>query len=352
MKQVIKKLLPRNLLGQIKSTYEQFDVILIQLFSRNGFLASVYYAFFSQQFYREHKAVLQGRLAYEDSLKQITESSILLRRNIHRIEKGLIMRPRRDIFAGGYISETVDCYCMAIASVDLCADEKKWASDVLQKYFSIVGQDQVIDEAKKRFEAVCLNSESGSIPYPHADLPACPVDYDELLTLFKRRRSVRWFQDKAVDISLINKAVDAATLAPSACNRQPFEFHVISDTDKATDIANCAMGTVGFADNLPCMIAIVGNLDAYPAERDRHIIYIDGALASMQLMLACETLGLSTCSINWPDIELREKMLMKKLGLAYHQRVVMLMAVGFADPDGGIPFSQKKNSSLLVKEVK
>jgi len=30
-------------------------------------------------------------------------------------------------------------------------------------------------------------------------------------------------------------------------------------------------------------------------------------LAAMQLMLAFETLGLSTCSINWPDIEIAEK---------------------------------------------
>ena len=55
------------------------------------------------------------------------------------------------------------------------------------------------------------------------------------------------------------------------------------------------------------IVQVVGNLAAYPLERDRHLIYIDSALASMQLMLAAETLGLSTCPINWPDVDFAEQ---------------------------------------------
>ncbi|WP_392343435.1 nitroreductase family protein [uncultured Shewanella sp.] len=353
MKQALVKLLPKNAISTLKSKIDSVDLMIIRLFSKNGFLASFYYTFFSRQFYREHKAVLEGRLAYEHSLALIGETCILLRRNTHRLEKGLIMQPRREIFADGYILETVECYNAAITSTVLCRDEKKWATDVLTRYFDVVGHNSNIDKARAIFSPLSTaDSETLSVPYAYKDLPDCPVDYDQLLTLFRRRRSVRWYQDKSVDIADIRKAVNAASLAPSACNRQPFEFHVVNDSDKATDIANCAMGTVGFSDNLPCIIAIVGNLNAYPAERDRHIIYIDASLASMQLMLSLETLGLSTCSINWPDIEQREKMLNKKLKLKYHERVVMLLAVGYADKDGGIPFSQKKSDSLLVKEVK
>ena len=62
------------------------------------------------------------------------------------------------------------------------------------------------------------------------------------------------------------------------------------------------------------------------------LVYIDGSLAAMQLMLALESLGLSSCSINWPDVEERERQLAKILGLAYQERTVMLLAVGYADP--------------------
>lgn len=105
------------------------------------------------------------------------------------------------------------------------------------------------------------------------------------------------------------------------------------------------MGTAGFSENFQCVIVIVGDLSAYPFEKDRHIIYIDGALASMQLQLALETLGLSSCSINWPDIERHESEMANELQLEKYERPIMLLAVGYADGDALVPYSDKKKSS-------
>ncbi|MFT5547949.1 MAG: nitroreductase [Rheinheimera aquimaris] len=99
------------------------------------------------------------------------------------------------------------------------------------------------------------------------------------------------------------------------------------------------------------MIVVVGDLSAYEAERDRHVIYIDAALASMQLMLALESLGLQSCPINWPDVEERERAMAQKLSLDYWQRPVMLLATGYAMPEGGVPYSQKKPAELLIKDL-
>jgi len=93
---------------------------------------------------------------------------------------------------------------------------------------------------------------------------------------------------------------------------------------------------------LPAIGAVIGRLRAYPEERDRHVIYIDGALAAMSFMLALETVGLSSCAINWPDVAAHEEKIAKLLGLAPDERVVMLIGFGHADPDGKIPYSAKK----------
>lgn len=349
---LLKRVLPSSAIGWLKQTLINMQLLFVKCFASNGFLASVYYTFFSRQFYREHRAVLLGQLAYWQDLKQSRQSSWLLRRNIHRLEKGLIMQPRREVFAEAYIGETVNCYTDAVRAGSLCAAELKWAHDVLTDYFKIVSPGKVQDAAKACFISVTPMAEVvSSVPYPHSELPDCPIDYEQLLLLFRRRRSVRWYLPRPVDMALIRKAVGAAAQAPSACNRQPFSFYVVNDAVKAASLAECAMGTVGFAGNLPCVIAIVGDLGAYPAERDRHVIYIDGSLAAMQLMLAFETLGLSTCPINWPDIEERERLLSRKLGLDYSERTIMLLAVGYAQPEGGIPFSQKKDDNLLIKEI-
>lgn len=348
--QIIKKILPWSVKQRLKSLPERFNIFCIRFFSKYGWLASVYFAFFSRQFDREHKALLVGRLAYHQALKQAHVSSALLRRNIHRLEKGLIMRPRKQVFAEAYISETVSMYALALNQPSFCKSELAWAFAVLERYFVVVEHTQPIAAAKMAFSQLPQTEKTNAVPYLQQELPENQVTFFQLYTLFTRRRSVRWYLQKAVPSSLLEQAIAAAALAPSACNRQPYQFIVLNDNAKAATAAACAMGTVGFAENIPCLVVVTGDLSAYPAERDRHVIYIDAALASMQLMLALETLGLSSCPINWPDIEEREQALSNMLNLPYHQRVVMLMAVGYADPEGGIAYSQKKPTSLLIKE--
>lgn len=275
----------------------------------------------------------------------------MLRRNIHRLEKGLIMRPRRDRFALDYIQETVDNYCQLVSCGLYCQEEIQWASDVLSEYFNAV-QDSSLLTIKKKFLDIkpSSNNSQSYTPYPSKDSHTCNVSTAELHHLFSKRRSRRWFLEEPIGLEKLDTAISLASLAPSACNRQPYYFKVFRQKNKIERIAKLAMGTSGFHHNIPCLLALVGDLSSYPEERDRHVIYIDGSLAAMQLMLALETMNLGSCPINWPDIEKREKKMTKEIALKPYERVIMLIAVGVPDPEGGIPFSQKKGVSFL-KEV-
>lgn len=356
MKTMLVSWLPVALRQRIKYCLAVTELAMVRFCAHNGLLSSVYFTLFSRQFYREHKAVLQGRLQYAQRKDMPGNSSAALRRNIHRLEKGLIMRPRKAVFAEAYIGETVKAYNAALSQGQLCQQELKWATDVLSEYFAVVQDNNVIAAARSQFTASSHVAPSeptvkAAVPYAHNTLPENPVSYQQLLTLFQRRRSVRWYQQKPVETELLQQAIQAAALAPTACNRQPYQFYLVNNAEKAADIARCAMGTVGFAENIPCLIVVVGDLSAYEAERDRHVIYIDAALASMQLMLALESLGLQSCPINWPDVEERERAMAQKLSLDYWQRPVMLLATGYAMPEGGVPYSQKKPAELLIKDL-
>ena len=138
----VLKSIKKNIVKSVNSVDEK----VIGFFALNGFLSSFYYLVLSSKFYREHQSVLIGRRKYKKSLREIGESCVLLRRNVHRLEKGIIMRPRREVFAQDYIGETVDCYRDSIKSEILCEDEKKWATDVLRKYFDVVGDSGVINK--------------------------------------------------------------------------------------------------------------------------------------------------------------------------------------------------------------
>lgn len=363
MKDEIKRLAPKSVTEWLKKARLQLSKVFLPFIQKNRLFANLYYLFV-QKFSGEQLAVVRGRSAYYHSLENIDSSCALLRRNTHRLEKGLIMRPRRSVFAEDYIQETVDCYSKAVNTSSFDENEKKWAGDVLEEYFNVVSKTKITDDARRAYKIAREHNATASSgsnintearltykPYSYTHVSRGSISFGQLEVLYHRRRSVRWYQDEKVPLNLVNQAANLASLAPSACNRQPYKFYFCNNKAKAVAIAKCAGGTSGFAENLSAIIAIVGDLSAYPFEQDRHLIYIDGSLAAMQLMLALETLGLSTCSINWPDLQENERKIRKIIELKEYERIVMLLAVGYADPNGGIAYSQKKNNEFILKDI-
>ncbi|WP_162419557.1 nitroreductase family protein [Cyclobacterium roseum] len=329
--------------------------ILPRYFISSPFLSSFYYLFFSAKFRREQHAVLQGKVFHLKELKFNKSNVYTLIRNTHRIEKGLLMRPRRPVFALDFISETVDAFINIWEPKRMENDlQYKWFYDVLSEYFDTSGENKLVERERVRFLRKVDNTiigqiEKKSIPYSRIDVDIPKISYDEFYKLTRYRRSVRWFLNEKVPRELVDKAILAANQSPTACNRQPFEYRVIDDPTLLKKVANLPRGVKGYVDGIPMMVVVVGNLDAYFDERDRHLIYIDASLANMTFMLALETLNLGSCPINWPDIEELEVKMDRVLELEKHQRAIMCMAVGFPDPSGKVAFSEKKNLNTIRK---
>ncbi|WP_405294433.1 nitroreductase family protein [Algibacter sp. Ld11] len=332
------------------------NVVFPSLFTSTGFLSSLYYLLFSSTFRREHQAVLVGKVNHLKELNKNKASIFTLIRNTHRIEKGLLMRPRREIFALNFISETIDVFEKVWEKDKMQTNNQfKWFHDVLQSYFELAGKHPIIDEQAKKFykvihqESIKNNSGKESIPYFREDSKKPNISYEDFYKLTKYRRSVRWFLNKKVPHELVDKAILAANQSPSACNRQPFEYRIIDDPELLKTIVGLPMGVKGYSDGIPMLIVAVGNLDAYFYEGDRHVIYIDASLANMTLIFALETLGLGSCAINWPDVEHLEQKMAKFLNLKKHQRAIMCLAVGYPDPEGKVAYSEKKSLDYIRK---
>lgn len=313
-------------------------------------LSNLYYAL-QGNFGREHRAVLHGRRRYLESLRNPSGNTSLLRRNVHRLEKGLLMRPRRLPFGLDYIKETVLAYSRA-AGAGAEINELLWARDVLEEYMSITPQHAIIDPLREVVSQTTASILHTADPHPRtpylrsrAEQPT--VSYEQLLKLAEYRRSVRWFMPDAVPRHLIDRAIEVAAYSPSACNRQPFEFRVFDDPDLVSKIIKLPMGTSGFGHQVPTLAVVIGKQRNYFSERDRHLIYIDGSLAIMSFVYALEVQGLGSCCINWPDIEDREQKMQKLLDLQPDERPIMLVALGYPDAEGMVANSTKKSLSIM-----
>ncbi len=344
LKRIAKDLLA---ITWIRRVYEFVNRIFLETFGSSRILTHFYYFVSFITFNREQTAVLRGRRNYYRNKRRDRLTHVELRRNIHRLEKGLIMRPRRDVFARDYIGETIEFYEDAVAQCRIAPDtmeqsEMEWAHDVLTEYFTVaVGEDATIQAARTRFAAADHPGEfTGKVPYVKKQLS--DVDYDSFEKLVLQRRSVRWFEQKPVPRELIDKALLLGRQAPTACNRLPYEFRIFDEPDAVRTVSSIPFGAAGYGHNIPAIAVVVGKLESYFSPRDRHAVYVDSSLAAMQFILALETLGLSSSIINWPDFEPLERKMQKTLGLDMSDRVVMLIAFGYSHPEGMVPFSQKK----------
>lgn len=350
LKRLAKKVLANPL---FKAVYDGLNTAILEVFGWNRVLTHLYYTVLPLSFNREQAAVFRGRRNYYRDKFSPDVTHVGLRRNVHRIEKALIMKNRRPVFAADYIGETVKFYAASVAqsrvsqgSMEL--SELQWAHDVLAEYFRVVdASNPRVAAAKSTFDAQPAPEKSVAPKIPHVKKNTTAISYEDFLTLTENRRSVRWFQEKKVPREALDKAMLAARQAPTACNRLPYEFRIFDDKDMVQKVAAVPFGTAGWDTNIQCIIVVVGKLSSYFSPRDRHAFYIDSSLAAMSFIFALETQGLSSTIINWPDLEPVEMKMQKLLGLDFTERVVMLMAVGYADPTAQVPFSQKKELDTI-----
>ncbi len=336
-----------RVIRRIRAPLLNFKGALARVCSGSKLGATLYYWMFPGIFAGEQQGVLAGVVrAGRGGGGDVSRDSYILRRNIHRLEKALCMRPRRALFGLGYIRETVEVYGRLAGEAGGAADvtELGWAREVLDEYFRVIGEQEKIAEVRRSFEAYRNSIAAGDTCLPFkAGLRKREERWGPMLgELLQYRKSVRYFRPKPVPRSVLDEAVLAAGQAPSACNRQPFYFRIFDDPGLVRRIASLAMGTEGYREGIPVLAVVVGQLRAFDSERDRHVIYIDASLASMNFMLSLAAAGVDTCCINWPDIPERETSLRQVLNLEEDERVIVMIAVGYCDPDGMVGGARRK----------
>lgn len=78
----------------VRRLYEGLMRAVLEVLAANRFLSLIYSVLSIPTFNREQFAVLRGRRDYYRNLARERASRTELRRNIHRLEKGILMRAR------------------------------------------------------------------------------------------------------------------------------------------------------------------------------------------------------------------------------------------------------------------
>jgi nitroreductase len=156
----------------------------------------------------------------------------------------------------------------------------------------------------------------------------------EFLNLINKRQSDRKYTDKPVEEEKLIRCLEAARLAPSASNSQPWTFIVVDNPDIVKKIGKAARGPVGTFNNFvyeaPVIIAIVLEPPKIITQigiklKQKEWPLIDIGIAAEHFCLQATEEGLGTCMLGWFDEEKTKKL----LNIPKEKLVPLLITVGY-----------------------
>jgi len=143
-------------------------------------------------------------------------------------------------------------------------------------------------------------------------------------TAIRERRSIRSFSDTPVEDEKLSLVLEAARLAPSARNRQEWQFIVVRDVETRKKLADAANGKA-FVGEAPIIIVACATEAEYVMSCGQLAGTVDTSIALAFLILQAQELGLGTCWLGaYSESEVKAI-----LGIPRQVRVIAMTPLGY-----------------------
>ena len=166
-----------------------------------------------------------------------------------------------------------------------------------------------------------------------------------ILELVRRRRSVRRYKPREVEEDKLLEVLEAARLAPSADNRQPWRFIVVRSREVRERLLE-AHGKRWLAEAPVVIVGCAVPGEAWRRGDGEEYWKVDVAIAMEHIALAATSLGLATCWV----ASFNEEAVRRVLEIPPGVRVVALMALGYPDEDKGEVVDRKRLDEVVCYE--
>ncbi len=155
------------------------------------------------------------------------------------------------------------------------------------------------------------------------------------LTLVSNRQSVRKYAPTPVEPEKLERCLEAARLAPSASNSQPWHYIIIDKEPLRTEVARATFSNTvkfnRFALDAPVLLVVVLTrprlLNRFAMLlKNKEWRLIDIGISTEHFCLQASEEGLGTCMMGWYD----EKKLKSLLKLERNKSVALVISLGYA----------------------
>ena len=157
----------------------------------------------------------------------------------------------------------------------------------------------------------------------------------DFLELVSSRQSARAFDpDRAIEREKLDRIIEIARLAPSACNAQPWSFVLVDDPELKNKVADATssrvLGMNHFTKQAPVHLLLVeekvnisSGIGGWVKKKD--FAQMDLGIVAAHIVLAAQAEGLGTCIVGWFD----EDKVKDLLNIPASKRVWLSIVIGY-----------------------
>ncbi|HOY31482.1 MAG TPA: nitroreductase family protein [Bacteroidales bacterium] len=158
----------------------------------------------------------------------------------------------------------------------------------------------------------------------------------KFLELVRLRQSSRKYSTRQVEREKIQRCIEAARLAPSACNSQPWTFVVVDEPELCRKVAgetyNALIPFNRFVARAKVIVVMVAERPNVISQiggriRNKDFYLIDTGIAAEHFCLQAAEEELGTCMLGW----FNEKNVMKLLNIPKGKRIGLMIAMGYSE---------------------
>lgn len=180
------------------------------------------------------------------------------------------------------------------------------------------------------------------------------MEAKEFYSLVRQRQSDRKYSNTPIDKEVIERIINAARLAPSACNAQPWSFYVVINEEKRHAIAQSSssklLGINNFTMQAPVHIIVIEEKENFTAAmgnmiKKMHFSHFDIGIALSHLVLAAQAEGLGSCILGW----INEKKIREILNISSSKRVLFDVLIGYSEDT--LREKKRKNLNQIVTYI-
>jgi len=196
---------------------------------------------------------------------------------------------------------------------------------------------------------------------------------NEVIKTIFERRAIRKYKDKPVSHEIIEQVLDAGRMAPSAINKQPWNFYIVTSKELiqlfSSEIVKVGLKSIpelGIKNVIKAIASGITHLSHgidfikakdpvfhgapvvifIAAPKDNEWAALDIGMCSQNMMLAAKSLGLDTCPVGFGKFVEKAKDY-SKLNIPSTHHVHLAIVLGYGDETPEVHERVKNNASYL-----